>query len=393
MHKSYKVALFLQTSRNYGRELINGIIRYSGLYGPWSFYREDQFYMTSSRKRDLSYLKKWGVDGIISRDFKGVVSLLDLGVPIISARNLGYLDTHVQIRTKDKAIGKLGFNHFRKKGFLEFGFCGFSNMPWSTERQLSFDQSVCEEGFKPHFFSSPSSGRMLRRNVEYIKLSKWLQQLPKPIGILCCNDDRGFDVIECCRLMDLKVPYEIAVLGIDNDNQICEICNPHLSSVSLGVDRAGFESAAALHQMMMGNEVDFEEIIVEPVNVSERQSTDVMAIEDKTVTAALHFIHQHSRELIQTEDVSRAVGVSRRTLETKFHDALGHSVFIEIRRDRIETICKLLIETDLTISEIALMLGYNDPDHIARFFKKEKNVTPKQFRNTYGLKKRYDKTN
>lgn len=392
MQKSYKVALFLETSRHYGRELINGIIRYSRLYGPWSFYRDDQFYMIRTAKKDLSYLKLWGVDGIIARDFKGVISLLDLDVPIITARNLGHLDTHVQIRADDELIGKLAFDHFLKKGFKEFAFCGFSNMPWSTQRQAGFDQSAHQNRFKIHTLNSLSSGRMLRRNDEYMKLAKWLKQLPKPIGLFCCNDDRGYDAIEACHLAKLKVPYDIAVLGVDNDNQICETSNPPLSSICLGVEKAGFEAAACLHKMMMGKNIDFEEIIVNPININERHSTDIMAIEDENVTTALHYIHEHSRELIQAEDVAAAIGISRRSLDKRFEFELGHSVFNEICRYRVETICKLLIETDLTISEIALMLGYNDSDHIARFFKKEKKVTPKQFRNTYGLKKRYGKS-
>ena len=345
--------------------------------------------MTSTKKDDLSYLKRWGVDGIVARDFKGAISLLDLGVPIVSARNLGYLDTQVQIRTEDESIGKMAFQHFYKKGFKEFAFCGFSNMPWSMKRQAGFDQSVIQHEFATHILNTPSSGRMLRRNAEYTKLAKWLEKLPKPIGIFCCNDDRGYDIIESCHMADLKVPYDIAVLGVDNDNQICETSNPPLSSVFLSVEKAGFETASCLHKLMMGEKIDFYEIVVNPVNIIERHSTDIMAIEDESITAALQYIHEHSRKLIQAKDVSSAIGVSRRSLEGKFQLVLGHSVFHEIRRSRVETICKLLIETDMTITDIALMLGYNDSDHIARFFKKEKRITPKHFRNTYGLKKRY----
>lgn len=393
MHKSFKVALFLETSRHYGRELTNGIIRYSRLFGPWSFYRDDQFYMNRTTKKDLSYLKRWGVNGIIARDFKGVISLLDLDVPIITARNLGHLDTHVQICTDDEKIGKLAFELFLNKGFKEFAFCGFSNMPWSMKRQAGFDQHAHQNGYKTHVFNSPSSGRMLRRNDEYTKLAKWLKKLPKPVGLFCCNDDRGYDAIESCHIAELNVPYDIAVLGVDNDNQICETSNPPLSSVHLGIDKGGYDAAACLHKMMMGEAVDFREIVVNPVNIVERHSTDRMAVQDENVSAALQYIMEHSRELIQAEDVAQAIGTSRRSLEKRFEYELGHSIFHEIRRWRVETICKLLIETELTISEIALMLGYNDSDHIARFFKKEKKATPKQFRNTYGLKKRYNKSN
>ena len=387
MNRNFKVALLLDTSRNYGRELTQGIIRYSQLYGPWSFYSDDQFYLNRPSKSNLSYLKKWGVDGIVTRDFKEAGLLLELKVPIIIARNHGHLDTAVQIRTANLDIGKMAFDFFCSKGFKDLAFCGFSNMPWSDERQSGFTLSAAKTKLKPQIFNSPSSKRMLHRNKEYTRLADWLKKLPKPIGIFCCNDDRGYDVIECCRLANIKVPYDIAVLGVDNDNLACNLSNPKLSSIYIDVESAGFETAATLHKLMSGETVENRDIIGKPVNISERHSTDIMAIEDASVKAALQFIREQDRKLIQTEDVASAVSVSRRSLESRFQKVLGHSVFAEIRRNRIEKISKLLIETDFTISEIALMLGYNDSDHIARFFKAEKNLTPKQYRNAYSLKK------
>ena len=391
MNKSYKIALLLDTSRHYGRILTEGIIRYSQLYGPWSFYIDDQFYLNWSSKNNLSYLKKWGVNGIITRDSKEANNLLELEVPIITARNHGHLNTPVQIRTADTEIGTLALKFFRNKGLKEFGFCGFANMPWSDRRQAGFASTASELNFSPQIFNSPSSNRMLHRNKEYTRLAEWLKNLPKPIGIFCCNDDRGYDVIECCRLADLKVPYDIAVLGVDNDNLVCNLSNPKLSSILVDVEQAGFQTAMALHKLMTGEKATPKDIVSQPIKVAERHSTDIMAIEDNSVKAALHFIQEQGQRLIQTEEVAAAVGISPRSLESRFRKTLGHSVFAEIRRNRVEKICKLLIETDFTITEIALMLGYNDSDHIARFFKKEKNMTPKKFRNSYSLKNRYRK--
>ncbi len=391
MNKSYKVALLLDTSRHYGRKLTEGIIRYSQLYGPWSFYIDDQFYLNWPSKNNLSYLKKWGVSGIITRDFQEANHLLELEVPIITARNHGYLETPVQIRTADSRIGFMAFNFFWNKGLKEFAFCGFSNMPWSEKRQKGYLKAAKDLVSKPEIFNSPSSNRMLQRNKEYTNLAEWLKQLPKPIGIFCCNDDRGYDVIECCRQANLKVPYEIAVLGADNDSLVCNLSNPKLSSILIDVEQAGYETATNLHKLMNGENVSDCDIIARPINISERHSTDIMAIEDISVKSALQFIQEQGQKLIQTEDVASFVGISRRSLECRFQKALGHSVFAEIRRNRIEKICKLLIDTDLAISEIALLLGYNDSDHIARFFKKEKEMTPKQFRNLHGMKKHLDK--
>ena len=387
MNNSYKVALLLNTSRPYGRKLTEGVIRYSQLYGPWSFYLDDQFYLSRPSKSNMSYLKKWEVDGIITRDFKEASILTELGVPIITARNQGYLDSQVQIRTKDAEIGKMAFDFFRSKGVTNFGYCGFQNMPWSQRRENGYNNSVAKAGFKTHIYNSHSSKRMLHRNMEYTNIAQWLENIPKPIGILSCNDDRGYDIIECCRIARLNVPNDIAVLGVDDDNLVCNLANPKLSSVIIDIEQAGFDTASAMHKMMAGRTIPPKDIIVKPLKVAERHSTDIMAIEDDAVKEALEFIRKHSHQLIQTEDVAEAVGISRRSLESRFRKIIGHSVFVEIRRKRIEKICSLLIETDLTITKIALMLGYNDSDHIARFFKKEKNMTPKQFRNLYGFNK------
>ena len=383
MPKSYKIAMFLEDSRHYGQELKRGIARYSRTYGPWSFYREDQFYANRRKKGDLAFLKRWGVDGIITRDFKGAVALLEVGVPVVSVRNLGFLEDTVQITADNEAIGKMAFEHFSAKGFKEFAYCGFSNMPWSTQRQQSFTEAVQLSGADINSFKSRSSSRMLNREDEYNKIAKWLKFLPKPIGIFGCNDDRAYDIIEACKIAELEVPYEVAALGVDNDPQVCDFTNPPLSSILLGIEKAGYESADTLHKLIEGQKVDTDQVIVAPISVVLRQSTDIMACDDKMIAAALQFIRENSHELIQPIDVARKVDSSRRNLDEKFCKILGHTVFSEIRRVRSEAISRMLIETDLTISEIAIKLGYNDSDHIARVFRKAKKITPINFRNTY----------
>lgn len=381
MAKVPKVVLLLESSRQYGRDLIRGIVRYSRLYGPWTFYREDFFYdQNKRRKKDYAWIKEWGANGIITRDTQGMDKIMDFGIPTITAA--AFLEEKkdiIEIVTDDKQIGKFACDLFLRHGFKNFAYCGFKDMPWSGRRKESFTSILKEHGFEvPHYDSH--SSRMLNWAQEHPQIIKWLHSLSKPVGILCCNDDRGSDLIEACKTGGLKVPFEVAVLGVDNDSQVCELSNPPLSSISLNTEKTGFEAASILDKLMSGKAVDAKEIRVIPLEIVSRQSTDTLAVDDPNIVRALEFINQNSKKLIQVNDVLNAVNCSRRNLDEKFRRTFGHTVFSEIRRVRAETITRLLLETNLSVSQIALDLGYNDSDHIARFFKQEKNITPQAYR-------------
>jgi len=382
-----KVILCLETSRQYGRDLIRGIVLYAKLHGPWTFCIEDNFYRQNKKSKTvLSWIKKWGANGIIARDFNYLETLIEVGIPTIIASAFIERDEDIiKIITDNEEITQQAYEHFCGRGFRNFAFCGFEDMPWSKRREESFETIVKSAGSKIDIFNSDSS-RISNWDKEHPRIIKWLKSLPKPVGVLCCNDDRGHDLIEACLAGGLKVPFEVAVLGIDNDVLICESSHPPLSSISLSTEEAGFLAAATLDKLMKGEKTDVNTIIVKPKKIVYRQSTDTLAIEDKYVAKALQYI-QNAKNLIQVNDVINAVNCSRRSLDEKFRRYIGRTVFSEIRRVRVENISHLLLETDLSVSQIAFNLGYNDSGHIARFFKQEKNVTPQVFRKQYAFKK------
>jgi LacI family transcriptional regulator len=383
-----KVVLFLESSRQYGRDVIRGIVQYSRLHGPWTFYREDVFYnQDKRRKKDLSWIKKWGANGIIARDFDYFDKLMELGIPtVIASAFIERNEELIEIITDNERIAQLAYEHFSRRGFKNFAFCGFNDMPWSKHREESFDVIVKSAGFKIDIFNSNSS-RMLNWDKEHPRIIKWLKSLSKPVGILCCNDDRGSDLIEACKTGGLEVPFEVSVLGVDNDSQVCELSNPPLSSISLSTEKAGFEAASILDKLMSGKPVEVNKIMATPLEVVSRQSTDTLAVNESNIAKALQFINHSSKKLIQVSDVLNIVNCSRRSLDEKFQRYLGHTVFSEIRRARVENIAHLLLETDLSISQIAFNLGYNDSGHIARFFRQEKNMTPQAYRKQYAGRK------
>jgi LacI family transcriptional regulator len=382
----------IESSRTYGRELVRGIMRYSRLHGPWVFpwvfYRQDLFYVArGSERAELEHLKKWGPQGIISRDMRDIEELAGWGVPLFVAVAMEPPSSQRNsIVTDDRAIGRMAAEHLLERGFRNFGYCGFDDMYWSCQRGKNFDARISEVGFKTSFYKQPKSHAKRLWYREEDILIEWLRSLPKPVGIMACNDDRGQHITEACANAKLDVPYEVAVIGVDNDDQVCDISNPPLSSVVLDVEKAGFQASELLDRMMAGEKMPPQTVNVPPSRVVMRQSTNIVAVEDKLVSKALTYIHYNAKRLIQVEDVIKNLNVSRRNLHDKFMKTLGRSVYDEIKRVRIDLISQMLIETDLSISDIALSLGYDNTNHISRYFKQKMGISPLEYRKLHGHK-------
>jgi LacI family transcriptional regulator len=256
-------------------------------------------------------------------------------------------------------------------------------MFWSDQRAKSFCQRISHAGFKTSVYKQPISRVDRTWYKEETILADWLKALPKPVGIMACNDDRSQHVAEACAIAKVEIPYEIAIIGADNDDQVCDISNPPLSSIALDIEKTGYQAAELLDKMMNGEKITPQTMVVQPIRVVTRQSSNIIAVEDKTVSQALQFIHQNAKSLIQVDDVIKALHISRRSLHDKFVGSLGRSVYNEIKRVRIDLIKQMLLETDLTISDIAFKLGYDSTNHIARYFKQKMGVSPLDYRKTH----------
>jgi LacI family transcriptional regulator len=377
-----KVILLIESSRGYGRDLLNGIAEYSRLHGPWSFYREP-----GGLDSTLPPLFNWDADGIIMRDSARTESLVSLGVPIILVLHKNPpRNTIPCIVTDDVAIGTMAAEHFLDKGFHNFAYCGLDNMHWSRNRRQSFRERIRQAGFKTHVYKQPMSETSRSWENEQIILAKWLAGLPKPLALMACNDDRAQYTIEACKLANIAIPDQIAVLGADDDKLVCNLTNPRLSSVSLTTERAGYETAELLEKLMNGDRAASRHIIVHPMHVAARQSTDVLAVRDREVAKALRFIKNHAREVIQVNDVAEATEISRRVLEKRFRQTINHSVLEMIRNARAEQTARLLVETNISVAQIAETLGYPGVKHISRSFRQAKGMSPLAYRKKYGQK-------
>ena len=244
----------------------------------------------------------------------------------------------------------------------------------------SFSETIRNAGYETSVHRPLKVPKPGSWQSELQQISEWLASLPKPLAIMACNDDRGRHVIEACKMANVKIPYEAAVLGVDNDELFCELCDPPLSSIARDTEAAGFEAAAVLDKLMSGQKTDCNRIIVHPTHVVARVSSDILAIEDPEVAKALSFIEYHSRQHTLVDEVADAVAMSRRNLHRRFVKTLGRTVHQEIRRARVELVVQMLLETDMTIAQIAYALGWPSEKHIAREFKAVKGVTPLAFR-------------
>ena len=283
-------------------------------------------------------------------------------------------------------VGQLAAEHLLDCGFQHFAFYGLEDAFWSDQRSVSFQRHIAAAGFPSltYLSSARAAGRPWKD--EHQRLIVWLKSLPKPVGLMACNDDLGQQVIEACKSAGLAVPDDVAILGADNDELVCELSDPPLSSVVINFEQAGYESARLLDRLMRGQRVTQEMILARSSHVVARQSTDIINVSDPAVARSLRFVREHAREAIQVADAVRASGLSRRVLEKRFRALLGRSILSEIRRVRVGQICRMLTETNHPISEIALALGYTSIEHIARYFRSEKKLTPLAYRKQFGPK-------
>jgi LacI family transcriptional regulator len=276
--------------------------------------------------------------------------------------------------------------YFIEKGYTQFAFCGYKNLYYSDLRANAFGQHVQEHGFDCDIYKPYSKNKLKALNMEsdIDHIALWLKSLPHPTAILACNDNRAANIIEAAKIAPIKIPEEVALLGIDNDELICNMCNPSLSSIQLNSEHGGYELAALLDDLMHGRtKMAGQTIAVDPIKVIERMSTDVLKVADSDVAAALNFIKENRKYPIQVSDVVEAACTSRSGLQKKFRWYLDRTIAEEITKSRIDYIKQLLLDTDYSISRIAEIINMPSISVLSRFFQKSVGMSPLQYRKKY----------
>ena len=380
MSSRRSVALLIETSNGYCRGLLEGIIAYTKERADWSVYLSEQ----ERGAPPPTWLESWTGHGVIARVETQKIGdrLKQFGLPIVDLSANRHLPDVPWAETDDLSIAELAIEHFQERGFTEIAYCGDPGFAWSTLRCEQLKRLSLEKGLM--FYEHQSIPRYdpgFSWDFEKQRLADWLKELPRPVAIMACYDFKAQQVADVCRQLKIVVPEEVAVLGVDNDRLICELAEPPLSSVIPDTKRTGFEAAELLDSMMAGHTVTGQRrLVTKALGVHVRESTDVWAVRDQDVAAALRYIRKHATANIRVSDVLRHVHLSRRVLESRFQKSLGRTPHEEIQRVRTNRVKSLLLDTDFSISQIARHAGFEHGEYMAAAFKRETGVTPTAFR-------------
>lgn len=385
MSRLLHIALLIETSREYGRGILRGIARYHLEYGPWSIYFEPH----ELRGRPPYWLKDWRGDGIVARiDNRQLADVIvSTGLPAVDVRGVLKDSPIPFVGSDDRAIAQVGFDHLRNCGLENFAYIGLprgenQNLDRRCDafvELLRTDNNHCEV-----FHENRTRRKPISWELEQQQITEWLISLPKPVGVMACQDDRGHQVLDACRRAGLRVPDDVAVVGVGNDSNVCALCSPPLTSIDLNPSRVGYEAAGLLMRLINGNPPPEDPVLIGPPRgIVPRQSTDLLAIEDEDVAAALRFIRDHATEGIRASEVIANAQHAPSTLSQRIKSYLGRSLATEITRVRLERAKLLLKETDLPIGTIAIRSGFSELKYFCGVFQKVENTTPSAYRKPF----------
>jgi LacI family transcriptional regulator len=373
------VAVLVETSLASGRDIVLGVGRYLRDHGPWSIFHEPHGLDDPVPK----WLERWQGDGIIARlqSKKIADAVAATGLPAVDVLGVERRKNIPLVHVDDEAVGKMAADHLLQRGFRHLGFCGLRDVNWSDARRAAFTAIARGAGAGVSVYMLPAQlSTRLSWDEQQNRLAAWVHGLPKPVGVMACNDPIGQKVLETCRRLSLAAPNEVAVIGVDNDEPVCEISCPPLTSVYPDPTRVGYEAARLLDAMMRGAKPPAQPILLAPTGVIARQSTDVLAIDDREVADALSFIRENACHGINVADVLDRTLSSRAMLNERFRSVLGCSVHDEIVRVRISRAKELLAKSDLPIHLIAERAGFRHQEYMGVVFKRYGELTPASFR-------------
>ena len=374
-----RIALLMSQDAGFHRQVLLGIRAYAGHVKRWLFHN------TPPSMAVLRPLAEWDPHGIIAHleDAKIARKILDLGKPVVDTacilKGLGIPVVDVD----HAAVAQLAADYFLTRGYRHFGYFGSRESHYSQLRLASFCEAVERAGFEvrschveylPHL-SDRTSWKSVNTQVR-----RWLKELAKPVAVLADHDVAAHDLADMCQLLGLRVPDDVAILGVDDDELECQLAFPPLSSVAIPAERIGFEAAKLLDHMLLVKRSSNKTVFLPPVRIVTRQSSSVFAVEEPIVTAALHYIRNHYAERLKVSTIAAALAVRRRVLERNFRSLLGHSVLAEIHQVRVENAKKLLVTTNLPISEVAKQSGFSTAQQMATVFRKITGIPPSQYR-------------
>ena len=375
------VALLIESSGSYGRGLLQGIARYNREHEGWSTYYRPH----GLNSPPPDWIADWKGDGMLVRvDTKKTAELVKKsGVPVVNLRGLVPDLPFPFLAVDNEQVAKIAVQHLQERGLRSFGFCGRPSgiNPSLDERREFFQQIIHKAGFTCDVFSATNPDQHAGWEEEQARLVKWIQSLPKPVGVMACNDERGLQVLDACRRCGAAVPDEVAVIGVDNDLPMCDLAIPPLTSVDVNAEGIGYEAAALLDKMMSGRKAPHKSTKLSPRGVVTRRSTDVIASEDEDVSRAVRYIREQACNRLQVSDVLNFMGMSRASLQQRMKQIAGRTIHQEIQRVRLNRAKDLLAMSNQTIKQVARESGFASVQYMTRVFRSATGETPARYRN------------
>lgn len=375
-----RVLLMIETSTGYGRGLLEGIGRWISEHRRWSIHFEERGLQAPLPR----WIKGWQGDGVISRTTTLAMGrqLQGLNLPMVEL--LGTTRAQpAKVHADNAAAGRMAAEHLIDCGLREFGFFGFVSSWWIVMFREGFCSVFEDRGHACHIYPWPSQSKSPADywdNSHNARVIRWLESLPRPIGIFAANSFHARCLLNACRDAGIAVPDEIAVMGANNDEGLCSVSDPPLTAIDQDLTRIGYEAATMLDGMMSTGSRSEEVLWIPPRDVVVRQSTNILAVDDADLVQAIRFIREHACRGIDVSDVVDQVPLSRRVLERRFKQSLNRTPKQEILRVKIKKAKFLIAQSDRSIESVAQQSGFSSFRHFAEIFRREVGMTPRAYR-------------
>ncbi len=370
-------------------KLLKGIVNYSRRKEQWGICRMPPAYKKKiGIPGVVEWARSWGADAVIGQfEETDEINLFASSGIVAVAQDFKQRFTSIPNITADYiGTGRMAARFYIDRGFRNFGFFGFSHVCWSDERLDGFKKEVVEAGFGNSLYTYNMQDIDQLWYYEQDRLTRWLQSLPKPIGVMACDDNQGNNLVEACHAAGVKIPDELSVMGVDNDELLCSLGSTPLSSIQVNIEEGGYQTAALIERRVLNPDAPLEDIILKPIKIVGRMSTAAFATDDLQIQKAVKFIHQHYMKKISVRDVMEEVALSRRLLERRFKSVTGQTLYQYITDLKIKRFAELLLDTDEQLIGIAISLGETDTKSISRRFKQIYGCSPSQWREKHKKK-------
>ena len=371
-------------------KLLKGIVNYSRQKEQWSICRMPPAYTkVIGIPGVVRWAKSWGADAVIGQfEETDDVGLFAVNGIVAVAQDFKQRFTTIPNITADYiGTGRMAARFYLNRGFRHFGFFGFRNVCWSDERCEGFRREVEAAGFGDSFYTYNLQDIDNLWFYERDKLADWLNAIPKPIAIMACDDNQGNNLVEACHTAGIKIPTDVSILGVDNDELLCNLGSTPLSSILVDIEAGGYRTAELIEHRVQHPDAPLEDVVLKPVKIIGRMSTAAFATKDVQIQKAIQFIHRNAMKKISVEDVTDEVALSRRLLERRFKKVTGQTIYQYITDLKLKQFAQMIVDSDDQLTDIAIALGESDTKSISRRFKQLYGCSPSQWRENHQNKR------